>query len=108
MRLNKEIKAERLKSELLTNVSHDLRTPLTSIINYVDLLKTKGLDAEDAPHYLDVLDQKSQRLYQLTEDLFEASKASSGNLQATLESLNLKDFILQATGEFKERFCRSA
>lgn len=99
-----EIKAERLKSELLTNVSHDLRTPLTSIINYVDLLKTKGLDAEDAPHYLDVLDQKSQRLYQLTEDLFEASKASSGNLQVTLDSLNLKDFILQATGEFKERF----
>lgn len=99
-----EIKAERLKSELLTNVSHDLRTPLTSIINYVDLLKTKGLDCEDAPHYLDVLDQKSKRLYQLTEDLFEASKASSGNLQVTLESLNLKDFILQATGEFNERF----
>lgn len=100
----KELKAERMKAELITNVSHDLKTPLTSIISYVDLLKTQGLDAPDADKYLDILDQKSQRLKQLTEDLFEASKASSGNLQVNLEPLNFQDLIRQATGEFAERF----
>lgn len=102
--VEKELKAERMKAELITNVSHDLKTPLTSIISYVDLLKTQGLDSPDAAHYLDVLDQKSQRLKQLTDDLFEASKASSGNLQVSAAALNLQKFILQATGEFMERF----
>lgn len=102
--VEKELKAERMKAELITNVSHDLKTPLTSIISYVDLLKTQGLDSPDAPKYLDVLDQKSQRLKQLTDDLFEASKASSGNLQVSATALNLQKFILQATGEFMERF----
>jgi signal transduction histidine kinase len=102
--VEKELKSERMKSELITNVSHDIKTPLTSIINYVDLLKTQGLDAEDAPKYLEILDQKSQRLKHLTEDLFEASKASSGNLQVITERLKFQDFILQATGEFMERF----
>lgn len=102
--VQKELKAERMKGELITNVSHDIKTPLTSIINYVDLLKTQGLDAPDAPKYLEVLDQKSQRLKQLTEDLFEASKASTGNLQVVLEPLNYQDLVRQATGEFAERF----
>ena len=102
--VEKELKAERMKAELITNVSHDLKTPLTSIISYVDLLKSQGLDAPDAEKYLEILDQKSQRLKQLTEDLFEASKASSGNLQVNIEPLNLQDLIRQATGEFAERF----
>lgn len=101
--VDKEVKAERMKSELITNVSHDIRTPLTSIITYVDLLKTKGLDDPEAPEFVNILDQKSQRLKQLTDDLFEASKASSGSLQVNPERIKLQDFMLQAMGEFEER-----
>ncbi len=102
--VEKEVKAERMKSELITNVSHDIRTPLTSIITYVDLLKTKGLSDPEAPEFVNILDQKSQRLKQLTDDLFEASKASSGSLQVNPEHIKLQDFMLQAIGEFEERF----
>lgn len=102
--VEQEIKSERLKTELITNVSHDLKTPLTSIITYVDLLKTEGLDASDAPHYLDVLDQKSQRLKQLTEDLFEAAKASSGSLTVDLSSLSLMELLQQALAEYEDKF----
>lgn len=102
--VSKEVKAERMKSELITNVSHDIRTPLTSIITYVDLLKTKGLNDPEAMDFVNVLDQKSQRLKQLTDDLFEASKASSRTLQVNSECIKLQDFMLQAMGEFEERF----
>ena len=73
------IRNERMKADLITNVSHDIKTPLTSIVNYVDLLKRENLENENARHYIRILDDKSQRLKQLTEDLVEASKISSGN-----------------------------
>lgn len=98
-----EVKAERLKAELVTNVSHDLKTPLTSIITYVDLLKTEGVCSENAPRYLEVLDQKSQRLKALTEDLFEAAKASSGNVSYTMEKLDITDLITQGLGELSDK-----
>ncbi len=102
-----EVKAERLKAELVTNVSHDLKTPLTSIITYVDLLKTEGVCSENAPRYLEVLDQKSQRLKSLTEDLFEAAKASSGNMTYTLEKLDVTDLITQGLGELSDKVVAS-
>ena len=98
------IKGERLKAELITNVSHDLKTPLTSIINYVDLLKRRNLDDEKAREYIGVLDQKTQRLKTLTEDLIEASKISSGNIELHPDPIQLQQIILQAAGEFEDRF----
>ena len=97
------VKNERLKAELITNVSHDIKTPLTSIINYVDLLKRENLPGERANHYLEVLEQKSQRLRQLTEDLVEASKISSGNVELHMMTLQFQSMISQALGEFEER-----
>ncbi len=98
------VKNERLKSELITNVSHDLKTPLTSIVNYVDLLKRENLKDPKARQYIEILDQKSQRLKQLTEDLVEASKISSGNVELDMERLELQSMLRQACGEFEERF----
>ncbi len=98
------VRNERLKAELITNVSHDIKTPLTSIVNYVDLLKRENLEGERVQHYIEVLDQKSQRLRQLTEDLVEASKISSGNIELHMERLQLQSMIWQASGEFEERF----
>ncbi|MDO5345150.1 MAG: HAMP domain-containing sensor histidine kinase [Lachnospiraceae bacterium] len=97
------VKNERLKSELITNVSHDIKTPLTSIINYVDLLKREELQNERAEEYIRILEQKSQRLKQLTEDLIEASKINSGNVELQLMKLNLQQMLQQAYGEFDER-----
>ncbi|MDR1062162.1 MAG: HAMP domain-containing histidine kinase [Clostridiales bacterium] len=97
------LKSERLKTELITNISHDIRTPLTSLIAYADLLKSEGLGAEKAPEYLEVLIQKSARLKTLTDDLFEASKAASGNIEAHVETLDLADFARQVLGELDER-----
>lgn len=97
------VKNERLKAELITNVSHDIKTPLTSIINYVDLLKREELQNERAREYIRVLDQKSQRLKQLTEDLIEASKISSGNVELHMTELNLGQMLRQAYGECSER-----
>lgn len=97
-----EIKSERLKSELITNVSHDIRTPLTSIITYVDLLK-KEQDQEKIAEYVEVLDQKAQRLKILTDDLFEATKASSGNIPVNYEEIDLVSLITQGLGEFDDR-----
>lgn len=105
--VEERIQSERFKAELITNVSHDLKTPLTSIINYVDLLKKQGLDSPDAPSYLEVLDRKSQRLKKLTEDLVEASKASTGNLPVHLEQLGMVQLFQQALGEFEEKFEQS-
>ena len=106
--VDQRMQSERFKAELITNVSHDLKTPLTSIINYVDLLKKEPLDNPKALEYLEVLDRKSQRLKKLTEDLVEASKASTGSLPVSLERLGIIQFVGQALGEYEERFqaCR--
>ena len=102
--LQEQMKSERMKADLITNVSHDLKTPLTSIINYVDLLKREELHNEKANEYLEVLDQKSQRLKQLTEDLVEASRASSGNVVLDIRRIDVKELLMQTSGEFVERF----
>ena len=99
-----QLKSERLKTELITNVSHDIKTPLTSIINYVDLLKTTGITDPKALEYVDVLERKSKRLAQLMADLVEASKVTSGAVGVHMESLNLGELVKQAGGEFEERF----
>lgn len=101
------LKGERMKTALITNVSHDLKTPLTSIITYVDLLKMEDLNNPKALEYIDILASKSDRMKHLVEDLVEASKASSGNLEVNLESVDLHQLILQASGEFEEKI-RSA
>lgn len=101
--VEKEGRNQRLKTELISNVSHDLKTPLTSIIAYIDLLKTEGLDSPEAPKYLEVLDQKTNRLKQLTEDLFEAAKASSGDMPVRLESIEMVSIVRQALGEMSSR-----
>ncbi len=104
--LQERVKSERLKADLITNVSHDIKTPLTSIINYVDLLKREQIQDEKIQGYLNVLDQKSQRLKTLTEDLVEASKASSGNIKLEISDIDLVELIHQSNGEFEERFAR--
>ena len=98
------MKSERMKAELITNVSHDIKTPLTSIINYVDLLKQKNIQDEKAREYIEILENKSQRLKRLTEDLVEASKVSTGNISLNLEKINIVELIKQATGEFEDKF----
>lgn len=98
------IRDERTKAELITNVSHDIKTPLTSIINYVDLLKKEDIDNENAKEYINVLDQKSQRLKQLIIDLIEASKTSTGNIELENINLNLAELINQGLGEYEDRF----
>lgn len=102
--LQEKVKSERLKADLITNVSHDIKTPLTSIINYVNLIKREQIQDEKILGYLDVLDQKSQRLKTLTEDLVEASKASSGNLKLEISDINLTQLVYQTNGEFEEKF----
>lgn len=102
--IDEAMKSERLKTELITNVSHDIKTPLTSIINYVDLMKQEEIESEKVKEYLEVLDNKSQRLKKLTEDLVEASKASSGNIKLTMEKLNVKELVKQVSGEFEDKF----
>lgn len=98
------MKNERLKADLITNVSHDIKTPLTSIINYVDLLKREDIQSQRAQNYIAVLDSKSQRLKQLTEDLVEASKISSGNITLQMERINFVELVYQTGGEFNEKF----
>jgi len=97
-------KDEKMKADLITNVSHDIKTPLTSIINYVDLLKREKIEDEKIAGYIQVLDTKSQRLKQLTDDLVEASKISSGNIALELERINLIELINQSYGEFMDKF----
>lgn len=98
------MKDEQMKTDLITNVSHDIKTPLTSIISYVDLLKRLKIDTEPAKSYIGILDTKSQRLKQLTDDLVEASKISSGNIELKKEVINLTELLNQAVGEFSEKF----
>lgn len=100
--VDNEIKSERLKTELITNVSHDIRTPLTSIITYVDLLKIEK-DPQLIAEYIDVLDQKSKRLKHLTDDLFEAAKASSGSMPVQLERIDIVSLLKQGIGEMGEK-----
>lgn len=97
-----ELKSERLKTELITNVSHDIRTPLTGIITYVGLLK-KETDPSKVQEYIEVLDQRAQRLKVLTDDLFEAAKASSGNIPTNLEKINIVSLITQGLGELNDK-----
>jgi len=103
-----EMKSERLKSELITNVSHDLKTPLTSIINYVDLLKKEGLSKEEAKGYIDVLDRKSQRLKMLIDNLFEASKIASGAVELNIEKVDVTALLQQALAELHEKINNSS
>ncbi len=98
------MKNERLKTDLITNVSHDIKTPLTSIINYVDILKRSGIDDPKIQGYLDILESKAQRLKTLTEDVVEASKVSSGNITLECMDMNLTELVQQTEGEFAEKF----
>ena len=100
--VEKELKNQKMKTDLITNVSHDLKTPLTSVVTYVDLLKKEGLGSENAPEYLDIIDQKANRLQHLTLDLFDAAKASSGDLPVELQSVDLVSMVNQAAGEFDD------
>ena len=103
-----QLKSERLKSELITNVSHDLKTPLTSIINYIELIKKEeDIKPEHIKDYVNVLDSKSKRLKVLIEDLFEASKASSGNLELNMEKIDITQLLRQAIGEMEEKLSNS-
>lgn len=99
-----EMKSENMKTELITNVSHDLKTPLTSIINYIDLLKRENIEPENARDYVNILDKKSQRLKVLIEDLFEASKAASGAMELNIAKIDIGQLLKQALGENDERF----
>ncbi len=101
--IDDKIKSERFRTELITNVSHDIKTPLTSIVNYVDLIKKEDCDNEKINQYIEVLDRQSNRLKKLIEDLVEASKASTGNLSVELTRCNLAVLIDQAVGEFSEK-----
>ena len=101
--IQKEVKSERMKTELITNVSHDLKTPLTSIINYIDLLKRENIEPEEARDYVNVLDNKAQRLKVLIEDLFEASKAASGAMELNIEKIEIVQLLKQVLGENDER-----
>ncbi len=102
--LAEQVKSERLKADLITNVSHDIKTPLTSIINYVDLIKREKIDNPTLQKYLEVLDQKSHRLKTLTEDLVEASKASSGNIKLEISDIDLVELVQQTNGEFEDKY----
>lgn len=105
--MNEQAKSERLKTELITNVSHDLRTPLTSIITYTDLLKDESITPEERANYVDILDKKSQRLKTLIEDLFEVSKMASGNLELHKQRVDLTQLLQQALAEHADDITQS-
>ena len=98
-----ELKNQRMKTELISNVSHDLKTPLTSMAAYIDLLKKEGLNSPNAPEYLDILDKKTQRLKVLTENLFEAAKASSGAIPVSIEEIDMAALVTQSLAEMDEK-----
>ena len=102
--IDSQLRSERMKSELITNVSHDLKTPLTSIINYIELIKKEeNITPEYLKDYVNVLDSKSKRLKVLIEDLFEASKASSGNIELNMEKIDIIQLLRQSIGELEEK-----
>lgn len=102
--VEEKLKSERMKTELITNVSHDIKTPLTSIINYADLISKEENNSEKAKEYSEVLVRQSKRLKTLLEDLVEASKASTGNLEVDLQPCDAQVFISQCAGEYEEKF----
>lgn len=102
--MEESMKSERLKTDLITNVSHDIKTPLTSIINYVELLKRENFTDTKVQGYLAILEEKAQRLKHLTEDVVEASKITSGNINLEFMNINLVELINQTNGEFAEKF----
>ena len=102
--IEKEIKATRTKTELISNVSHDIKTPLTSIITYIDLLKQENLENDKAVEYIDILEEKANRLKILTQNLFEAAKASSGDLPVNLTKIHIKSLVSQVVSEYDEKF----
>lgn len=102
--VEKRMQSEHFRTELITNVSHDIKTPLTSIINYVDLLQKEEIGNEKAKEYLEVVSRQSARLKKLTEDLIEASKASTGSMPVNMEKLEMGVFLTQTLGEFEEKF----
>ena len=106
--IENEIKSQRMKTELITNLSHDLKTPLTSIINYVDLLKREDVKPDVAKDYIEILDRKAKRLKVLIEDLFEAAKASSGDLELNMEKLEVGSLLKQTLGELEEKIVKSS
>ena len=101
--VEERLRSERMKTELITNVSHDIKTPLTSIVSYVDLLSREEIDNEQAKKYIEVLRRQSARLKKLTDDLVEASKASSGVLAFTIEDCDLSVMLDQTAGEYGEK-----
>ena len=105
--VEQQMRSERMKTELITNVSHDIKTPLTSIVNYVDLLKRERIDNPTAVQYIEVLDRQSARLRRLTDDLVEASKAASGSITVTLSDTDVNVFLTQAVGEYRQRLTES-
>lgn len=105
--VEKQLKSERMKTELITNVSHDIKTPLTSIINYVDLLKKEDIQPDEAKEYIAVLDRQSQRLRKLTEDVIEASKASTGNIPVELSQTDMNVLLSQAAGEYEDKLAQN-
>jgi len=102
--VDENTKSERMKADLVTNVSHDIKTPLTSIINYVNLIKMESIENDKIKNYVDILDIKAERLKQLTEDLVEASKISSGNIELDMQCINFVELVYQTGGEFNEKF----
>lgn len=102
--VEQKMKSERFKTELITNVSHDIKTPLTSIINYVDLLSKENIDNENAEEYIEVLSRQSSKLKKLIEDLLEASKASTGNLAVSFTKIEIGTLLSQTLGEYEDRF----
>lgn len=106
--LEERMKSERLKSELITNVSHDLKTPLTSMISYIELLKNHDIREDEREKYTQILDRKTKRLKSLIEDLFEVSKMASGSIEMKLEDLDLVELINQSLGEYQERIEESS
>lgn len=106
--LQSQVKSERLKSELITNVSHDLKTPLTSIINYINLLKKEGLSEDEIKGYIGVLDRKAERLKVLIEDLFEASKMSSGSVELNIEKVDVSALLEQSIAELEEKIKKAS
>lgn len=99
-----ELKNQRMKTDLISNVSHDLKTPLTSMISYLDILKKEGLDSPNAEEYLNIVNEKTHKLKTLTEDLFEAAKASSGNIPCEIQTINLNQMLEQELAEFGDIF----
>lgn len=105
--VDEEVKSQRMKTELITNVSHDLKTPLTSIITYVDLLKKEGITDEEKAKYIDVIDRKSQRLKYLIEDLFEVSRSTSGNIELNPVDVDVVSLVKQTVFELDDKIAAS-